>query len=140
MYLLYFNFWFSLLCEITCLYCHIYCAKKKYNVQIQRYKGTMTTNNFPILFGNNLRCQGCFTQALWVIPKLMYVQGGTEIQVVYPTDLYLSTILLQFEQSVINICTKIYNVGKNYKDLVWHIFYWKYVGEGVLLMIQKCKL
>ena len=28
------------------------------------------------------------------------VQGGTEIQVVYPTDLYLSTILLQFEQSV----------------------------------------
>ena len=32
-----------------------------------------------------------------------YVQGGTEIQVMYPTDLYLSTILLQFEQSVINI-------------------------------------
>ena len=47
-----------------------------------------------------------------------YVQGGTEIQVMYPTDLYLSTILLQFEQSVINICTKIYNVDKNYKDLV----------------------
>ena len=41
-----------------------------------------------------------------------YVQRGTEIQVVYPTDLYLSTILLQFEQSVINICTKIYNVDK----------------------------
>ena len=69
-----------------------------------------------------------------------YVQGGTEIQVVYPTDLYLSTISLQFEQSVINICTKIYNVDKNYKDLVWHIFYWQYVGEGVLLMIQKCEL
>ena len=47
-----------------------------------------------------------------------YVQRGTEIQVVYPTDLYLSTISLQFEQSVINICTKIYNVDKNYKDLV----------------------
>ena len=42
-----------------------------------------------------------------------YVQRGTEIQVVYPTDSYLSTILLQFEQSVINICTKIYNVDKN---------------------------
>ena len=49
---------------------------------------------------------------------------GTEIQVLYPTDLYLSTVSLQFEQSVINICTKIYNVDKNYKDLVWHIFYW----------------
>ena len=47
-----------------------------------------------------------------------YVQGGSEIQVMYPTDLYLSTISLQFEQSVINICTKIYNVDKNYKDLV----------------------
>ena len=41
-----------------------------------------------------------------------YVQGGTEIQVVYPTDLYLSTISLQFEQSDINICTKIYNADK----------------------------
>ena len=29
-----------------------------------------------------------------------YVQGGTEVQVVYPIDLYLPTILLQFEQSV----------------------------------------
>ena len=29
-----------------------------------------------------------------------YVQGGTEIQVVYPTDLYLPTISLQFQQSV----------------------------------------
>ena len=47
-----------------------------------------------------------------------YVQGGTEIQVVYPTDLYLSIISLQFEQSVITICTKIYNVDKNYKDLI----------------------
>ena len=47
-----------------------------------------------------------------------YVQGGTEIQVVYPTDLYLSIMSLQFEQSVITICTKIYNVDKNYKDLV----------------------
>ena len=47
-----------------------------------------------------------------------YVQGGTEIQVVYPTGLYLSKILLQFEQPVINICIKIYNVDKNYKDLV----------------------
>ena len=27
-----------------------------------------------------------------------YIQGGTEIQVVYPTDLYLPTILQQFEQ------------------------------------------
>ena len=53
-----------------------------------------------------------------------YVQGGTEVQVVYPTDLYLSTVSLQFEQSVINICAKIYNVDKNYKDLVWCIFCW----------------
>ena len=29
-----------------------------------------------------------------------YVQGGTEIQVMYPTDLYLPTISLQFEQSL----------------------------------------
>ena len=65
-----------------------------------------------------------------------YIQGGTEIQVVYPTDLYLPTISLQFKQT----CTKIYNVDKNYKDLVWHIFYWQYVGEGVLLMIEKCEL
>ena len=40
----------------------------------------------------------------------------------------------------INICNKIYNVDKNYKNLVRHTFYWQYVGEGVLLMIQKCKL
>ena len=53
-----------------------------------------------------------------------YVQVDTEIQVVYPTDLHLWTISLQFEQSVTNICAKIYNVDKNYKDLVWHIFYW----------------
>ena len=53
-----------------------------------------------------------------------YVQRGTEIQFMCPTDLYLWTILLQFEQSVISICNKIYYVDKNYKDLVWHIFYW----------------
>ena len=35
-----------------------------------------------------------------IIVTEAYVQGGTEIQVVYPTDLYLSTISLQFEQSV----------------------------------------
>ena len=44
-----------------------------------------------------------------------YVQGGTEIQIVYPTDLYLPTISLQFKQT----CTKIYNVDKNYKDLTY---------------------
>ena len=53
---------------------------------------------------------------------------------------YLATISLQLEQSVINIYTKIYNVDKNYKDLVSHIFYWQYVVGGVFLMIQKCKL
>ena len=42
---------------------------------------------------------------------------------------YLATISLQLEQSVINIYTKIYNVDKNYKDLVSHIFYWQYVLE-----------
>ena len=35
-----------------------------------------------------------------VIVTEAYVQGGTEIQVVYPTDLCLSKISLQFEQSV----------------------------------------
>ena len=44
-----------------------------------------------------------------------YVQGGTEIQIVYPTDLYLPIISLQFKQT----CTKIYNVDKNYKDLTY---------------------
>ena len=29
---------------------------------------------------------------------------------------------------------------KSYKDLVWHIFCWQYVGGEVLLLIQKCKL
>ena len=46
-----------------------------------------------------------------------YESAIAPIQVEYPTDLYLSKILLQFEQSVINICTKIYNVDKNYKYL-----------------------
>ena len=46
-----------------------------------------------------------------------YVQGGTEIQVMYPTDLYLLILSPKFEESAINICTKIYNVDKNYKDL-----------------------
>ena len=35
-----------------------------------------------------------------VIVTEAYVQGGTEIQVVYATDLCLSKITLQFEQSV----------------------------------------
>ena len=35
-----------------------------------------------------------------VIVTEAYVQGGTDIQVVYPTDLCLSKISLQFEQSV----------------------------------------
>ena len=35
-----------------------------------------------------------------------YVQGRTEVQFVYPTDLFLSTILLQFQQSVINFAPK----------------------------------
>ena len=54
-----------------------------------------------------------------VIVTEAYVQGGTEIQVVYPTDLCLSKISLQFEQSVyIYLHQHFYNVDKNYKDLV----------------------
>ena len=74
-----------------------------------------------------------------------YQKGGryesaiASIQVEYPTDLYLSKILLQFEQSVINICTKIYNVDKNYKFDIYSTDS-IYIVEGVLLMIQKCKL
>ena len=46
-----------------------------------------------------------------------YVQRGTEIQVVYPTDSYLSAISLQFEQSVIFV-PKFTMLTKNYKDIV----------------------
>ena len=47
-----------------------------------------------------------------------YVQGGTEIQVVYPTDLYLLTISLQFEQSIYKYLHQNLQCRQNYKDLV----------------------
>ena len=62
--------------------------------------------------------ESCFKNDTVPIVIEAYVQGDTEIQVVHPTDLYLSIISLQFEQSVITICTKIYNVDKYYKDLI----------------------
>ena len=87
-----------------------------------------------LLLGLSLRSWNNVLVYAWLLLKLMSkgaLRSGLRIQLICIFQQY------RYNQ-FINICTKICNVDKHYKDLVSHIFYWQYVGEGLLLMIQKC--
>ena len=90
-----------------------------------------------LLLGLSLRSWNNVLVYVWLLLKLMFkgaLRSVLCIQLICIFQQYRYNLNNQF----INICTKIYNVDKHYKDLVSHIFYWQYVGEGLLLMIQKC--
>ena len=77
----------------------------------------------------------------WIEGKHWVSKGALRFRFVYLTDLHLSTLSLQFEQTVYKYLDwTLYNADKINENLVCHILYWQYLCEELQLIIRKCKL